>query len=57
MNILENKSDAELIRSLLVEIAKCTNELACAQGDIKKAQNRLSFSLAVLNELVNRHED
>jgi len=57
MDILENKSDAELVRSLLAEIAKGTNELRCSIGDVQKAQSRLSFCIAVLNELVNRIED
>jgi len=57
MHILENKTDAELIRSLLAEVAKSTNEIRCAQTDVNKAQNRLNFCIAVLNELVNRHED
>ena len=57
MDILQNKTDAELIRSLLAEIAKSTNEIRCAQTDVSKAQNRLNFCLAVLNELANRNQD
>jgi hypothetical protein len=57
MNILENKTDAELIRSLLAEIAKTQNEIRCARGDLEKANSRVNFCIAVLNELVNRHED
>lgn len=57
MQILENKQDQELLQSLLSEIAKATNELRCAQGDLNKAQSRLSFTLALANELVNRQGD
>jgi hypothetical protein len=57
MNILANKTDAELIRSLLAEIAKTQNEIRCARGDLEKANSRVNFCIAVLNELVNRHED
>jgi hypothetical protein len=57
MNILENKTDAELIRSLLAEIAKSQNEIRCARGDLEKANSRVNFCIALLNDLVNRHED
>jgi hypothetical protein len=57
MDILQNKTDAELIRSLLAEVAKSTNEIRCAQTDVNKAQNRLNFAIAVLNELANRKPD
>ena len=51
---LENKTDNELQQSILAEVSKATNELKCAQGDVTKAQGRLSFSLAALNILINR---
>lgn len=54
MEILQTKSQQELLQSVLVEVAKATNELRCARGDIDKASSRLSFSLAVLNELLQR---
>lgn len=57
MNILDNKTDAELIRSLLAEVAKSTNEIRCAQGDLAKAHNRMTFVIAVLNELITRTQD
>ena len=40
MEILNKKSDDELLRSLLGEIAKARNEMSCASGDIQKAQSR-----------------
>ena len=57
MDILDNKPDSELIKSLLAEAAKATNELRCANGDIQKAQTRLNFVLVLINELINRKED
>jgi hypothetical protein len=54
MDILQNKSDQELLSSILAEIAKSTNEIKCSQNDLHKAQGRLAFVLAVLNHLINR---
>lgn len=57
MQILDNKTDPELLSSLLAETAKASAELRCAQADLVKAQSRLSFVLAVVNTLINRKED
>jgi len=57
MDLIESKTNDELHRSLLAEIAKANKEIKDAQGDIKKAQSRLGFSLAVLNSLINRGKD
>jgi hypothetical protein len=57
MDILQNKSDLELSQSILAETAKATNELKCARNDIEKAQSRLSFVIALTNELINRKKD
>lgn len=57
MKILDDKTDSELLASLLAEAAKATAELKCAQGDLAKAQSRISFVLAVVNTLINRKED
>jgi len=54
MEILQNKSDLELAQSLLAEIAKSTNELRCAAADIGKAHSRLSFLVALSNEMIKR---
>lgn len=54
MDILQHKSDQELLDSILAEIAKSTNEIRCAQGDIQKANSRMTFALAAINELINR---
>lgn len=54
MDILNNKTDQELIQSMIAEIAKASNEVKCAKGDIEKAQNRLKFCILVANEVINR---
>jgi hypothetical protein len=57
MHILEQKSDLELDQSLLAEIAKATNEIRCAKADLEKASSRLTFCIAIANELINRKGD
>lgn len=57
MDVLDNKSDKELLESLIAEIAKCTNELKCARGDLEKAQSRIKFLLVLTHELINRQGD
>lgn len=54
MDPVENKSDDELLKSLLAEAAKARNEINCASGDIQKATNRLNFILLLVNELLDR---
>jgi len=54
MQILNTLNDEELNKTLVAEIAKARNELKCAQEDIKKANSRLSFLVALTNELNNR---
>ena len=54
MQILNTLNEEELNKTLVAEIAKARNELKCAQEDIKKANSRLSFLVAVSNELNNR---
>lgn len=57
MDLLDEKSDHTLLVSLLAEVAKAQNELRCARADLDKAQNRLKFSLLVLNTLIERQGD
>jgi hypothetical protein len=57
MDILDNKSDKELLESLLAEIAKANNELKCARGDIEKAQGRVKFATMLVNDLIQRQGD
>jgi len=57
MDLLDQKTDEELMRSLLAELAKSNNELKCARQDLEKATGRLSFAIAVANRLINRTGD
>jgi hypothetical protein len=57
MDILDKKTDDELYRTLVGEIAKARNEIECAKGDITKATSRLSFLLVVANTLLERKTD
>ena len=56
MDLLKGKTDEELIKSVLAEIAKAQNEIKCARGDIDKAQSRLGFLIVLANELINRQK-
>jgi hypothetical protein len=57
MDVIDSKTTNQLLLSLLAEVAKATNELRCAQADVNKAQSRLQFSVAVLNQLIERTKD
>lgn len=57
MDIIDNKTDQELLESLLAEIAKAKNELRCAKGDLDKAQSRIGFLIVLANELISRQGD
>lgn len=50
----DNKTDQELLTSLLAEVAKATNELRCSERDIKKATGRLQFAVMAINNMINR---
>ena len=56
MDLIDSKSDRELLKSLLAEVAKATNELRCAQADVAKSQSRLQFAVVLLNKLIDRQE-
>ena len=56
MDLIDQKTDNELVKSLLAEVAKATNELRCAQADVTKAQSRLQFALVLLNKMIERQE-
>ena len=56
MDILDKKSDLELLQSLLGELAKANNEIRCAQADLTKAQSRMKFLLLLANTLIERTE-
>jgi hypothetical protein len=57
MDVIDRKTDKELLQSMIGEIAKATNELRCARGDLDKATGRLSFLLVVANKMLERQGD
>jgi len=57
MDVLDKKTNEELVASQIGELAKATNELRCAKGDLEKIQNRLNFSLVLMNEMIKRQGD
>jgi hypothetical protein len=57
MDLLKHKTDQDILESILAEIAKSTNEIRCASGDIQKANSRMTFAIAAINELINRQKD
>jgi hypothetical protein len=57
MDVLDKKTDNDLLRSLIAEVAKANNELNCATNDLKKARSRLSFLVVLTNKLIDREED
>lgn len=57
MDVLDTKTDRELLESVVQEIAKCTNELRCARGDLEKAQGRIRFLLVLAHTMLNRQGD
>ena len=57
MDVLDTKTDRQLLESLVAEVAKATNEIRCAQGDIDKAQGRIKFLLVLAHTLIDRQGD
>jgi hypothetical protein len=57
MDLLDQKTNNELLQSLIAELAKAKNELGCAKADIDKINSRLSFLLVVTNTMINRPKD
>ena len=57
MDVLDTKTDKQLLESLIAEIAKATNEIKCARGDIEKAQSRIKFMLVLTHTLIERQGD
>ena len=55
MELVDNKTSDELIKSLLAEVAKAGNELKCARADLDKASGRIGFSLVLINTLLDRN--
>jgi hypothetical protein len=57
MKVIDTKTDLELLQSLLAEVAKSTNEIKCARADLEKATSRITFCVALANELIKRTKD
>lgn len=57
MDVLKELTEKELLQSMLAETAKTLNEINCSIKDVNKARNRLTFQIAVINEMINREED
>jgi hypothetical protein len=57
MDILDSKTDDELHRSMIAELAKTSNELRCAKADIEKISSRMGFLLAMVHTMINRPKD
>ena len=55
-DLLDSKSDEELLRSMIAESAKATNEIACAKKDIEKATSRLNFLVVLANKMIDRRK-
>lgn len=56
-DLIDTKTDQELLKVVLAESAKAQNEIKCAKNDIQKANNRLNFLVVVANKLINRGQD
>lgn len=56
-DLLDAKTDEELLRSVIAETAKARNEIACAKRDVEKAESRLNFLIVIANKLIERSGD
>ena len=56
MDLVDSKSDQEILQSMLAELAKSKAELQCARNDLDKMNSRLSFSIVLVNRLIQRGE-
>lgn len=57
MDVIDSKNDLELLQSLVAELAKASNEIKCARGDIEKAQSRIKFINVLTHKLIERQGD
>ena len=56
-DLLNSKTDEELLQSIIAETAKANNEIACAKRDITKATSRLNFLVVLANKMIERTGD
>lgn len=57
MDILDNKSQKELLQSLLGSAAKAQNEIRSAEADLQKAIKRNQFNIMLINKMIEREKD
>ena len=57
MDVLDRKTDRELLQSAVAELAKSKNELNSAQKDLQKADSRIRFLLVLAHKLIDRQGD
>jgi hypothetical protein len=57
MDVLDTKTQKELLDSLVPEIAKTLNEIRCARRDLDKANSRINFLMVLANKLIERQGD
>ena len=55
-DLMDSKTDQELLQSVIAETAKAKNEIACAKRDIEKATSRLNFLVVLANKLIERKQ-
>jgi hypothetical protein len=51
MQVWSKYTTAEILATLEQELAKCANEVKCAESDIRKIQNRIGFVLTAIHHL------
>ena len=57
MDVLDRKTDHELLQSVIAELAKAKNEINTAQRDLQKADSRIRFLLVLAHKLIDRQGD
>jgi len=55
-DIIDSKSDKDILKSMLAELAKSKAELQCARNDLEKVNSRISFNIVLVNRLIQRKE-
>ena len=51
MQMWDNLTPADIIKTLEQELAKAQNELKCAEADINKSRSRIAFLLTAVHYL------
>jgi hypothetical protein len=55
-DIISSKTNKQILETLLKEAAKASNELTAVKNDVTKAQNRVKFSIMLINRLLERKD-